>query len=122
VEIAALVLVLINLVLLAWLARKLLALDSLQKAMRIELAQLTPNEALPPQLEKTFAAGRKRLLTVEILNPLELATAHNRLANIAGGIAPAAVRAIVYDQAAKITKEELAKQRVDADVRVYVAD
>jgi hypothetical protein len=122
VQIAALVLVLVNLVLLGVLARKLLALDSAQKALRIELAQLTPTEALPPQLEKAFAAGRKRLLTVEILNPLELAAAHNRLAGIASGVAPAAVRAIVYEQAAKITKEQLAKQQVEADVRVYVAD
>lgn len=121
-QIAALVLVIVNVVLLAVLARKLLALDSAHKALRIELAQLTPAEALAPPLEKAFAAGRKRLLTVEILNPLELATAHNRLAGVAGAVAPGAVRAIVYEQAAKITKEQLAKQQVEADVRVYVAD
>ena len=121
-QIAALVIVIVNLVLLGLLARRLLALDSAQKALRIELAQLTPPEALPPALETAFAAGRKRLLTVEILNPLELATAHNKLAGIAGSIAPAAVRALVYEQAAKVTKDQLAKQQVEADVRVYVAD
>jgi hypothetical protein len=120
--IAALVIVVVNVVLLGLLARKLLVLDSAQKALRIELAQLTPGDALPPALDKAFAAGRKRLLTVEILNPLQLATAHTKLAGLAGGIAPAAVRALVYDQAAKITKQELAKQQVEADVQVYVAD
>jgi hypothetical protein len=116
------VIVLVNVVLLGLLARKLLALDSAQKALRIELSQLTATEALAPTLEKAFASGRKRLLTVEILNPLELASAHNKLAGLASGIAPAAVRALVYEQAAKITQQELAKQQVEADVQVYVAD
>jgi hypothetical protein len=121
-QVAALVIVLVNVVLLGLLARKLLALDSAQKALRIELSQLTATEALAPTLEKAFASGRKRLLTVEILNPLELASAHNKLAGLASGIAPAAVRALVYEQAAKITQQELAKQQVEADVQVYVAD
>ena len=121
-QIAVLVVVIVNLVVLALLARRLLALDSRQRALGIELAQLGPTEALPAPLDKAFLAGRKRMLTVEILNPLELATLHNRLAGLAGAVAPAAVRSIVYDQAAKITREQLAKQHVEADVQVHVAD
>jgi hypothetical protein len=122
VQIAALVIVILNLVLLGLLARKLLVLDSAQRALRIELAQLTPADALPPTLDRAFAAGRNRLITVEILNPLELAGAHSRLAGLAGSVAPGPVRALVYEQAAKIAKVELAKQNVEADVQVYVAD
>ncbi|MGN6608756.1 MAG: hypothetical protein ACTHMS_17325 [Jatrophihabitans sp.] len=118
--VATLVLVLVDIAVLALLARKLLGLDKEQRALRAELAELSPVDSLPPALEKAFAGGRKRLLTVEILNPLELATAQHKLAGVAGSFAPATVRSIVYDQAAKITREQLAKHQVQADVQVHV--
>ena len=121
-QIAVLIVVIVNLGVLALLGRRMLVLDSKQRALRIELAQLGPAEAMPAPLDKAFLAGRKRMLTVEILNPLELATLYNRLAGVAGAVAPNAVRAVVYEQAAKITRDQLAKQSVEADVQVHVAD
>ena len=121
-DIAALILVLVDIAALALIGRTLIQLDKEHRALRSELAELSPVESMPPALEKSFGGGRKRLLVVEILNPLELATAQHKLAGVAGSFAPATVRSIVYDQAAKITREQLAQHNVQADVQVHVAD
>lgn len=120
-QIAVLVIVLLDVAVVALLAWRLRILDAKERALRTEFAELSPGRPLPPPLEQAFLAGRQRVLTVEILNPLELARAQHKLAGVAGALAPAAVRAIVYDQAAKITREQLAKQGVAADVQVHVA-
>jgi len=62
--------------------------------------------------------GRGRILTVEILNPLEVAAAQNRFAGIAGSLAPALITKVVYDRAAKLMREELGKFGVEALVEV----
>ena len=121
-DVAVLVLVLVDIAALALIGRKLLALDKEQRALRTELAELSPVESMPPTLERSFAGGRKRVLVVEILNPLELATARHKLAGVAGSFAPETVRSIVYDQAARITREQLGHHQVEADVQVHVAD
>jgi hypothetical protein len=103
---------------LLWLVRGLLAR---QRAVSDELLHLVPAEALPIGLDEQFAAGRRRLLVIDILNPLELAASQVKLAGPAGAVAPGLVRKVVYDQAVRITQTELAKQGVHADVQVYVA-
>jgi hypothetical protein len=62
----------------------------------------------------------RRLLTIEVLNPLELATARGgRIAGLAGSIAPGLTRRIVYDQVFKILRRELDRMGVHADVRLH---
>jgi hypothetical protein len=66
-------------------------------------------------------SGRdRRLITVEILNPIELATARGgRVAGLAGTLAPGLTRRIVYDQTLRILRRELTGKDVLADVRVH---
>jgi hypothetical protein len=81
-----------------------------------------------PSETEVFAAPRpagvsgrdRRLITVEILNPIELATARGgRVAGLAGTLAPGLTRRIVYDQTLRILRRELTGKDVLADVRVH---
>jgi hypothetical protein len=49
--------------------------------------------------------GTRRLISVEILNPIELAGTRGRIAGIAGSLAPGLTRRIVYDQTLKILRQ-----------------
>jgi hypothetical protein len=121
VQSAVLVVVLLDAAVVALLIWRLRMLDARERALRAEFTLLTPSPALPLPLEEAFRAGRQRFLTVEILNPLELARAQHRLGGVAGAVAPSAIRGIVYDQAAKITRSQLAARGVAADVQIHVA-
>jgi hypothetical protein len=77
---------------------------------------------------EVFAAPRppgvtgrdRRLITVEILNPIELATARGgRVGGLAGTLAPGLTRRIVYDQTLKTLRRELGDKAVHADVRLH---
>jgi hypothetical protein len=61
----------------------------------------------------------RRLISVEILNPVELAGTRSRWAGIAGALLPGLTRRIVYDQTLRILKQQLADQQVLADVRIH---
>jgi hypothetical protein len=65
------------------------------------------------------SAGNRRLITIEILNPIELAGTRGRLVGIAGSLAPGITRRLVYDQALKLVRRQLAAERVVADVRLH---
>jgi hypothetical protein len=75
------------------------------------------NAALPAPASTT---GSRRLITIEILNPIELAGARGRLAGVAGSLAPGITRRIVHEQAVKMVKRQLAAEQVVADVRLHV--
>ncbi|CAM2913018.1 hypothetical protein SKPI104516_09600 [Skermania piniformis] len=83
------------------------------------VAELTAADP-PLRINPVFAAGRNRLITIEVLNPVQLAAGQNRFAGLAGAVAPDLVQQIVYDQAAAIMRQQLAEQGVQADVRVHV--
>jgi hypothetical protein len=62
----------------------------------------------------------RRLITIEILNPIELASARGgRFAGLAGSLVPGVTRRIVYDQTFKTLRRELDKMAVHADVRLH---
>ena len=61
----------------------------------------------------------RQLISIEILNPIELAGARGRVLGIAGSFAPGFTRRLVYDQTAKILRTELAARSVVADVHVH---
>jgi hypothetical protein len=63
--------------------------------------------------------GLRRIITIEILNPIELAGTRGRLAGIAGSLAPGITRRIVYDQAIRNLRHQLVQERVVADVRLH---
>jgi hypothetical protein len=61
-------------------------------------AAATAWEPLPPRLERSFVAGKDRLISVEFLNPLEMAAGQKKIAGVVGSVAPDLVRRLVYDQ------------------------
>jgi hypothetical protein len=66
------------------------------------------------------SSSPRRVITIEILNPVELAATRGRWIGIAGSFAPAITRRLVYDQALKMVRRQLAAERVVADVRLHV--
>jgi hypothetical protein len=74
-------------------------------------------EALRPP---PSASGTRRIITVEILNPIELAASRGRLGGIVGTLAPGIVRRVVYEQAVRDMRRQLVQERVVADVRLHV--
>jgi YD repeat-containing protein len=87
--------------------------------------QPAPDEKLARALSAAAGAsssstGSRRLITIEILNPIELAGTRGRLVGIAGSFAPGITRRLVYDQAMKLVRRHLAAEKVVADVRLHV--
>ena len=64
-------------------------------------------------------AETRRLISIEILNPIELAGTRHRLLGLAGTLAPSLTRRVVYDQVLRSIKQELDSQHVVADVRLH---
>ena len=64
----------------------------------------------------------RRVITIEILNPIELAGSRGWWAGIAGSLAPGLTNRVVYDQAMRLVRGQLADHNVVADVRLHVFD
>ena len=73
----------------------------------------------PVSVAQELAGGRNRVIAIEILNPIELAASQVQFAGVVGGIAPGAIRKVVYEQAVKMMKEQFEKEGVKADVRIH---
>lgn len=102
----------------------LAALRVLRKRTRELEAQviaLTPAPALAPDLEAALGAGDRRLIVIEILNPIEVATQRVKAARLLGAMAPERLRRMVTDEAAKEVVEQLAAEGVAATVRIHAA-
>ncbi len=78
-------------------------------------------DAMPPArgMAAAPAARGRRVISIEIHNPIELAGHRNRMFGIAGSFVPDLTRRVVYDQTARLLRDGLAAQRVVADVRVH---
>lgn len=72
--------------------------------------------ALPPSENR-----RAHLITIEILNPMELAVRESRFAQLFGGLTPALVRQQVVQQAAARIRSQLEAEGVEADLRIIRA-
>ena len=68
----------------------------------------------------TSTSSVRRVITIEILNPIELAGSRGWWAGIAGSLAPGLTNRVVYDQAIKLVRRQLADHDVVADVRLHV--
>lgn len=75
----------------------------------------------PFDLTQTLGDGERKLITVEILNPLEVAGEQSALVRRFGAVAPAMLRAEVTRRAVKELQAQLAEQGVEAEVRVHDA-
>ena len=83
------------------------------------VAALVPAPPLPASLAATFGSGPRRLIVVEILNPIELATSQVKAASLLSAVRPAMLTKIVYDQAVRQVVDQLGKQGVQADVQIH---
>jgi hypothetical protein len=75
--------------------------------------------ALDDAPRPTGALGVRRVITIEILNPIELAGSRGRVAGIAGSLVPSITRRVVYDQALKQIRRDMREYNVIADVRLH---
>jgi hypothetical protein len=72
--------------------------------------------APPPELS---SSATRQIISIEILNPIELAGSRGRWAGLAGSLVPGITRRVVYDQAVKMVRKHLLDEKVVADVRVH---
>ncbi|MBJ8346183.1 hypothetical protein [Antrihabitans sp. YC2-6] len=106
------------LVLLLILALAILgALGVLIVSVRQSAQRATPRPS-PAIVQSARNIGRGRIITIEILNPLEVASGQSWFAGIASSLAPSLVTKTVYDTAAKMMRQELAAAGVEAVVDV----
>lgn len=68
---------------------------------------------------QAIANAERSLLTVEVLNPLELARENSRIGAKLAGVAPGLVRRRVYQQVASELAQELESRGVQANVEVH---
>lgn len=120
-EILLAVLLGLNLAALVALSLMLRAVSRRTARAEEAIGELEPYRPLPEELEAAFTAGSRRVITVEILNPLELAASRNRFGGIAGAVAPRALRKLVYEQTVREMREQMVDEGVAAEVGLHVA-
>src|SRR5690242_14710509 len=92
------------------------------EALAEQVAELEPGVPLPPDLEAALGAGTRRVLVVEILNPLEVALTRNKAAGVIAAMAPERVRRVVLEQGARELVTEMAAEGIEVEVRVHAAE
>lgn len=90
-------------------------------ALRARSEQLSAAPSVPAELTRMAREGAA-MLSIRILNPMELAAQKHWMAGVAGRVTPGIVRRVVCHEAAKIVIQELPKYGVVADVRVVGGD
>ena len=117
----ALVIALLLLVGWGFLLAALQVLRRRTRDLEAQVVALTPAPALAPELTAVLGAGGRRVIVIEILNPIEVASQRVKAAKLLGAMAPEMLRRMVTDEAAKEVVEQLAAQGVAATVRIHAA-
>ncbi len=116
---ALLVLALMLIVTLVLLYRRLSRLQGLLDTLSQDQRQLSSAwNALPPDA-RALLPDNKMLLSIEILNPVQLAAQESRFADALGSVSPGLLRRIVHQRTAEILRGELVKYGVQAEVRLH---
>lgn len=119
-QITVLVLLLAALAGVAWLLLRLQRQQQLLETLRQDQQALNAAwNALPPDAAQLATVGSACFVSLEILNPVELAAKESSLAGPLGNIAPALLRRIVYQRAVAIIREDLLKHGVQAEVKIH---
>jgi hypothetical protein len=74
--------------------------------------------ALPADASALLKSGGA-LISIEILNPVELASQESPLAGPLGQVAPGLIRKLVYQRAAEMLRRQLGEHGVQAEVRIH---
>lgn len=70
------------------------------------------------QLAQVYERGKRRHLTIEVLNPLEVAAAESSVVKAVGGLTPSLITKLVYDRVKVEVERGLAERSVEARVEV----
>lgn len=97
------------------LRRQQAALDAL-KAQASELEAHLHLDTM--RLSQVYQRGKDRYVTIEILNPLEVAAAESAAARTVGGLTPAFITKIVYDRVKSEVEAKLAERGIEARVEI----
>jgi hypothetical protein len=91
------------------------------QALLLEVASLaSAKTVIPANLNNLVMEHKKRVITVEILNPTELAIAKSKFAKHLMGLAPDTINKLVYKEAREILAQQLPTFGVNAEVKVHV--
>ena len=116
-----LILLLVNLLALALLAWRHARLHHELRALEARAAALGGSAEVPEDLRR-IARQDTPMLSIRILNPMELAAQKHWLAGVAGRVTPGLVRRIVAQEAVKMVRVEVQKWGVVAEVQVVERD
>lgn len=119
---AMVILLVANLLLLSFLLWRALTLSRLAQVLESELQILRNvphDEAL--DLDEVLGRGSRKVVVLDILNPMEVAASQSWFADKFGSVAAPLIRKIVYDQAVKNVYTETAKWGVQAQVVLHRA-
>jgi hypothetical protein len=91
------------------------------QALLLEVAALTSaNKVIPADLNNIIMEHKKRVITVEILNPIELAVAKSAFVTPLMGMSPDTINKFVYKEARDIIAKQLPDFGVNAEVKIHV--
>jgi hypothetical protein len=91
------------------------------RSLEERVAELAPSAPLAPDLEAVLGTGKRRLLVIEILNPIELARSRSRASSVLAAMAPDKLRKLVVEQTAREMSEQMLAEGVETDIRVHAA-
>lgn len=116
--------VLVTFLLLLVIANAVTAAALVHARRRVQLAEQPGDEQVQAALAALARQGpatarTRQFISIELLNPIELAGSRGRLLGLAGSVAPGLTRRMVYDQTVKELKRQLVTQQVIADVHVH---
>jgi hypothetical protein len=112
----------LNVLALALVAWRVSQLRSMAASLKKEMDDLAPAAVLAaPELGEFFADAKSDVITVEILNPMQLAAKESWFADVFGSLTPALVRKTVLERTQQIMDKELRKYGVEAVVSIRPA-
>ncbi|MGH8528816.1 MAG: hypothetical protein ACRETN_03095 [Nevskiales bacterium] len=111
----------LNLAALLILVWRFARLQRLGTALAVAAAPIVPPPTSPPELEALLAEGRRMLISIEILNPMQLAAKESWFASVFGTLSPALIKKIVNERTQKMLETQLKDYGVEADVRLHRA-
>lgn len=116
-------LLVLNLLLLSALIWRSLTLARLSRMLESQMQALraAPHDA-ELDLDQLLGKGRRPVIVLDILNPMEVAAGQSWFADKLGSVAAPLIRRIVYDQTVKNMYAEVAKWGVQAQVDLHRAD
>ena len=90
-----------------------------QRALKAQASELEAHLHLDTmRLSQVYKRGKDRFVTIEILNPLEVAAAESQAARTVGGLTPAFITKLVYDRVKAEVEAKLAERGIEARVEI----